>query len=133
MRSVLLLALGFCLLLACKTPKLAERVPGRWLIEHYEEYDVRGDKTSGHELDECGYLSFRNGRIERRIYESRPHGRLTPLAAAQYAMEDSLFVIRDGSGNMLERWLLTKDLIDYMEWVRVSENKDTVYTMYLRK
>jgi len=127
---VFLLAAGLC---SCKTPKLAERVPGRWLIEHYEEYDVKHDKTSGHDLDECGYLSFRKGQLERQIYGNKQHGSLTSLRGAAYAMEDSLFVIRDMSGNTLERWLLTKDLTDYMEWVRVSENKDTVFTMYLRK
>jgi hypothetical protein len=133
MRSLTILLLLAVCLCACKTPKLAERIPGRWLIEHYEEYDAKRDKTSGHDLDECGYLSFRKGRLERQIYGNKPHGSLTPLQNAQYAMEDSLFVIRDASGNTQERWLLTKDLTDYMEWVRVSEDKDSVFTMYLRK
>lgn len=120
------------LLFACKTPKLSERVPGRWQIEHYDEYSAARDKGSGHDFDECGYVEFRRGGVMRRISPSRPHGSLSSLQGA-YAIEDSMFVIRDGSGATLERWLLTKDLTDYMEWVRVSDDRDSVFTMYLRK
>lgn len=132
MRSLILLLSGF-LILACKTPKLAERVPGRWGIEHYEEYAAATDAGSGHSLDECGYLEFRRGRLTRRFYSRKSHGSLQPLNDARYTFEDSLFVIRDAAGSTQERWLLSKDLIDYMEWVRVSDDRDSVFTMYLRK
>ncbi len=121
------------LLCACKTPKLAERIPGRWQIEHYDEYDAVRNQGSGHALDECGYIEFRKGRVSRVLSNKHPHGALTPLMGAQFSQEDSLYVFRDASGNTLERWLITKDLIDYMEWVRVSEDRDSVFTMYLRK
>ncbi len=130
---ILILCCLTWILAACKTPKLAERIPGRWLIEHYDEYDVARDQGSGHDLDGCGYLEFRKGRLTRQLYPHKPHGALTPLQDARYAMEDSLFVIADAAGNTLERWLLTKDLTDYMEWVRVSEDRDSVFTMYLSK
>lgn len=133
MKRVVVFLLPCMLVLACKTPKLAERVPGRWGIEHYEEYAAATETGSGHSLDECGYLEFRKGRVARKLYPGKAHGSLQPIGDARYSFEDSLFVIRDAGGAPLERWLLTKDLIDYMEWVRVSENRDTVFTMYLRK
>jgi hypothetical protein len=133
MRPFLLLIPALAVLAACKTPKLAERIPGRWGIEHYEEYASAGDRSSGHSLDECGYLEFHRGRLNRRLYPGKEHGSLQSLSNAQYSFEDSLFVIRDDAGNTAERWLMTKDLIDYMEWVRVNDTRDSVFTMYLRK
>lgn len=133
MRSFIITLIFITALCACKTPKLAERIPGRWHIEHYEEYNAATGQSSGHSLDGCGYLQFHKGRFTRGIRPGRPAGTLTSLQDARYAMEDSLFVIRDATGATLERWLLTKDLIDYMEWVRVSDDRDSVFTMYLGK
>lgn len=132
-RSLLPALLVATSLFACKTPKLAERIPGRWGIQHYEEYVAATDAGTGHSLDECGYLEFRKGRLQRRLYPDKRHGSLRPMEGAHYRFEDSLFVIRDEAGATTERWLLTKDLIDYMEWVRVSDDRDSVFTMYLRK
>ena len=119
---------------ACATKKLAQRLPGTWYIDHYDEYGQATNSSTGHELDGAGYMSFsKNGRAGRRLLPDHPHGGLAGFEGYRWQLEDSLVSITDAGGQMVEEWLITKDLTDYMELVSVNKGRDSVRTMYLRK
>ncbi len=135
MRHLLLLLLPIIsLLAACHTKKLAQRLPGTWYIDHYDEYALAADQSTGHDLDGAGYMSFsKSGRAGRRLKTNHPHGALTQYAAYSWQLKDSLVSISDAQGRPVEEWYISKDLTDYMEWVSVNGARDSVRTMYLRK
>ena len=134
-RSVYLLLLILLPAAACKTPKLARRLPGTWYIEHYDEYAAATDSSTGHALDGAGYMQFyRDGRVARSIRPDRPHGSLTPYDKTyRWQLADSLVSITGPQGELLEEWFVSKDLTDYLEVVSVNPARDSVRTMYLRK
>jgi hypothetical protein len=79
-------------------------------------------------------MSFtRGGRAGRRLLPDHPHGHLAPFDGCRWVLQDSLVSITDAHGYVVEEWLVTKDLTDYMEWVSVNRARDSVRTMYLRK
>lgn len=133
MRRLLpLLLVALLFLSACKTKKLAQRLPGTWYIDHYDEYTA--DSSTGHNLDGAGYMSFsRKGTAGRRLISGRLHGSLEAFGNGRWRLQDSFLVITDAGGTVQEEWLITKDLTDYMEWVSVNSNHDRVRTMYLKK
>ena len=129
-----------CFLLAilpltgCSTKKLAKRLPGTWYIDHYDEYSSATGSATGHELDGPGYMSFsKKGRVGRTLRSGRPHGTLSEFSGYGWQLKDSLVTVSDAEGRVLEEWLVTKDLTDYMEWVSVNRARDSVRTMYLKK
>jgi hypothetical protein len=126
--------LAALLLASCSTRKLARRLPGTWYIEHYDEYSSAADANTGHELDGPGFVSlYKDGRMGRRLRTGRQHGTLSAFNDYRWQLKDSLISITNAEGRLLEEWLITKDLTDYMEWVSVNTARDSVRTMYLKK
>ncbi len=120
---------------ACKTPELARRLPGVWYIDHYDEYAQATESSTGHALDGPGYMYFyKDGRAARIIKADKLHGSLSAYGTEyRWRLQDSLVSVTSGDGIVLEEWLVTKDLTDYMEWVSVNAARDSVRTMYLKK
>ncbi len=117
---------------ACKPPRLAKRLPGTWLVEHYDAYAVAQDRSTGHEYDSAALISFtRGGRTARRSYRGRPHGGLTAYDGYRWKLQDSVLTISTAAGETAERWLVTHDLQYYLELVSVDPGRDTVRTLYL--
>ena len=134
MYRLVLLPLFVVLISACSTKKLAKRLPGTWYIDHYDEYGQATNSSTGHLLDGAGYMSFtKSGRAGRRLLPNHPHGHLAPFNGYHWQLQDSLVSITDAQDYVVEEWLVTKDLTDYMELVSVNRARDSVRTMYLRK
>ena len=135
MRPLLcLLISAFFLLAACSEKKLVKRIPGSWYIDHYDEYSAEKQSTTGHALDGAGYMFFtKHGEARRRLLPVKPHGSLAPYTGYRWSVQDTLISITDGGGRLVEEWLITKQLADYMEWVSVNASRDTVRTMYLKR
>ena len=133
MRLPLCLLLSLSLFVACKPKPIGKRVPGTWLIDHYDEYTA--GHSTGHALDKMGYIAFRkDGTGSKSLSAQKPHGALgTPLTFRYLVSPDSVVSIIGPGGREVERWLVTSNQPTYMEWVSVNEARDTVRTMYLMK
>lgn len=123
------------ILAACSPKPLTKRVPGTWLIDHYDEYTA--GRSTGHLYDRAGYIAFfKNGTGSKKIVRQNSVGSLASPPSFRYTISnaDSLVIILDArSGEELERWLVTSNYPTYQEWVSVNETQDTVRTMYLMK
>jgi len=133
MRTLLLLVFLGTFLTACGQKRLAKRVRGTWLIDHYDEWSAA--RKTGHELDRSGYLYFgANGVGSTRLSPGAPPSLLHRLPSFRYAaVSDSVVEVYDATGATAERWLVTKNYGTYMEWVSVTDTRDTVRTMYLMR
>lgn len=135
MRTVFILFASFFFLAACSPKPLSKRIPGTWLIHHYDEYTA--GRSTGHLYDRAGYIAFsKKGTGAKKLSTQRPHGALASPLAFRYTVSntDSLVTILDArSGEEIERWLVTSNYPTYQEWVSVNESRDTVRTMYLMK
>lgn len=121
-------------LAACSPKPLAKRVPGTWLIDHYDEYTA--GRSTGHLYDRCGYIFFgKDGTGGKKLSTTKPAGALTSPLSFRYLVSnaDSVVSILAAGGREVERWLVTSNTSNYQEWVSVNETRDTVRTMYLMK
>lgn len=129
------LLLLLCCFAACSPKPLSTRVPGTWLIDHYDEYAA--GRSTGHLYDRAGYIAFRkDGTGAKKLSAQKPHGALATPLTFRYCVSDadSLITIFDAlSCEEVERWLVTSDQPTYQEWVSVNKARDTVRTMYLMK
>ncbi len=119
---------------ACAAKPLTKRVPGRWLIDHYDEYAA--GRSTGHLYDRCGYIFFRkDGTGGKKLSTTKPAGSLAVPYTFRYLVSnaDSVISILAPGGREVERWLVTSNQATYQEWVSVNESRDTVRTMYLMK
>ena len=116
---------------ACSKP-LYKRVPGTWLIDHYDEYTA--GRSTGHLMDTAGYIAFfKNQRGTKKFISGRPHGALGRFQTFDWCITDSLVTITSADGQHTELWLITSKYPTYQEWVSVNAARDTVRTMYLMK
>ena len=134
MRSIYCLLITVLLLGGCSTKKLVQRLPGTWYIDHYDEYRVATNSSTDHLLDGTGYMTFsKSGKANRRLLPGKAHGNLYGFDNYHWTLNDSLISITGANDRVVEEWLVTKDLTDYMELVSVNRARDSVRTMYLRK
>lgn len=129
------LLLLLSLLTACSPKPLTKRVPGTWLIDHYDEYTA--GRSTGHLYDRAGYIAFRkDGTGAKKLSAQKSAGALASPLTFRYCISnaDSLITIFDAQTCAeVERWLVTSNTPGYQEWVSVNEARDTVRTMYLMK
>lgn len=134
MRTLCGLFLSGLLFAACSPKPIAKRVPGTWLIDHYDEYTA--GRSSGHLYDRCGYIFFqKDGTGGKKLTAGKQHGTLGTPLTFRYLISntDSVVSILAPGGREVERWLVSSNQPTYQEWVSVNETRDTVRTMYLMK
>ena len=133
MRTLIAL-LSALLIFACKPKPLTKRIPGTWLIDHYDEYTA--GRSTGHLYDRSGYIFFgKDGTGGKKLSATKPAGSLASPLSFRYLVSnaDSVVSILAPGGREVERWLVTSNQPTYQEWVSVNEARDTVRTMYLMK